>query len=113
MPKTKSEQTAKTVQFFPHKSKIPQNTAQEEVLDAAFKLTKALKEFNLAAHPMKDNKATTNALNELATIFLKRSQTDSPPRVVKTTNTPRTIASPRVSKVNPPSQRPSQHSLTV
>ena len=84
------------MQFFPYKGKIPHNTIQEEVLDAAFKLTKALQDLNVALYPIQDNKATTNALNKLANIFLQRLETDSPPRVAKAINTSKNVSALRV-----------------
>ena len=57
------------MQFFPHKANIPQVTKQEEILDVALKLTKAIKNLDQMSHPIGDKKTTQNTLQELADIF--------------------------------------------
>ena len=70
MPATSSERIAQTVRFFPHKSNIPQNTQQEEILQAAMKLNEAL-ENHIVPSVLPDKNNISIALKQLAEIFLK------------------------------------------
>ena len=109
MPKTRVERIVKSVQFFLHKIKVPQNTPKEEILEVTLKLSKAL-EHNVPP-VLQDTNDTAVALQNLAIIFLnstiiphsnpyrhtsaprvKQSKAESSPRVIKY----KTAASPMV-----------------
>ena len=98
VPKTRAERIAKTVRFFPHKTNIPQNTPQEEILEAAIKLNQALENNIPSVH--QDKNETAAALKQLAKIFLHSSSPPSinPPQqaAITITNNNNAASSPRV-----------------
>ena len=92
IPKTRAERVAKTVRFFPHKSNVPQNTPQEEILEAAIKLNQALE--NNIPSVLQDKNETAAALKKLANIFLQSTTALKSNTTAKHNNFP--TSSPRV-----------------
>ena len=70
VPATRSERIVQTVRFFPYKANIPQNTQQEEILQAAIKLNETL-EKHIVQSVLLDKNNTAVVLKQLADIFLK------------------------------------------
>ena len=96
--KTRSERTAKIVQFFPHNTKVSQVTRQEEVVDAALCLTKAIQNSEHQPLLLTNRKSTYEALKEFSKIFLNRLNIDTPPRVTEKALVLQIRQSPRVAK---------------
>lgn len=85
VPKTRAEKVAKTVRFFPHKASLPENNANEQLLESACKLSNTLQSKKLNNLPY-SSPDTATAIKKLAETFLNKikmcsTQSTAPPRV--------------------------------
>ena len=72
IPKTRAQNIAQTVKFFPNKVRLPQASAKHVAVDAALCIIEALRNTAPEASFVASNKDTVDALDRLVLIFEKK-----------------------------------------
>ena len=116
VPRTRAERIGHSVRFFPHDSKLPNQTSAEHATAAALALVKAL-QHPAPSHPFPPSSDTATALQQLADLFLQTSTKPEPslPSIVRPApqKSPRMIAKPPRVLAAPPRVAPAKPSPPI